>query len=174
MILFFSFAFIGWLWEVIIHIIIDGRIVNRGALHGPWLPIYGYGSILILTLLYQMRKKPLLELLSIMVICGTIEYITSYFLEITNGTRWWDYSGYFLNINGRICAEGLLVFGLGGILIVYVIAPLIDNHIRKIKPKILIPICLLLILVFTIDQIYSFPHPNTGKGITIPQKIIKK
>ena len=37
---------------------------------------------------------------------------------VHNGTRWWDYTGYFLNLHGRICAEGLLVFGIGGMAIV--------------------------------------------------------
>lgn len=165
-ILFFSFSFIGWLWEVILHLITDGEFVNRGTLHGPWLPIYGFGSIMILTILYQFRKKPLLEFISIITLCGTLEYFTSYYLEVTQAQRWWDYSGYFINLNGRICAEGLLVFGLGGIIIIYLVAPLLDNHIRKISNKILIPICIILIAIFTIDQIYSLKHPNTGKGIS--------
>ena len=45
--------------------------------------------------------------------------------------KWWDYTGYFLNLHGRICAEGLLVFGVGGMAFVYVIAPLIDNWVKE-------------------------------------------
>ena len=82
------------------------------------------------------------------------------------GTKWWDYTGYFLNLHGRICAEGLLVFGLGGMAIVYAAAPLLDNLFRRIENKILLPICLTLILLFACDEIYSYGHPNTGKGIT--------
>ena len=53
--------------------------------------------------------------------------MTSLLMEIFNdGTKWWDYSGYFLNLHGRICAEGLLVFGVGGMIVVYILAPLID------------------------------------------------
>lgn len=165
--LFFIFAFIGWVWEVSLHLVSDGEFVNRGVLHGPWLPIYGAGGILILTLLYRFRKHPVAEFISTVVVCGIVEYGTSYYLEIThNGKKWWDYTGYFLNINGRICAEGLLVFGLGGMAIVYLLAPLLDNHIRKIKAGILIPICLCLVITFSADQVYSGKHPNTGKGIT--------
>ena len=80
--------------------------------------------------------------------------------------RWWDYSGYFLNINGRICAEGLLVFGLGGCAAVYFLVPLIDNLLRKTKPFILNIICILLIICFVFDLFYSKKYPNTGKGIT--------
>lgn len=165
--LFFSFSFIGWLWEVSLHLISDGIFVNRGVLHGPWLPIYGTGGVLILIVLKQLRDKPHWEFLAAMILCGSIEYFTSWYLErMHGGTKWWDYTGYFLNLHGRICAEGLLVFGLGGMAIVYAAAPLLDNLFRRIENRILIPICLALILLFGADQIYSSRHPNTGEGIT--------
>lgn len=165
--LFFAFSFMGWVWEVSLHLITDGVFVNRGVLHGPWLPIYGTGGVMILAVLNKFREKPLVEFLLTIVLCGCVEYFTSWFLEIThNGEKWWDYSGYFLNLNGRICAEGLLVFGLGGMAIVYVAAPLLDDFIRKIPYKILIPVCITLLAVFGADEVYSNRHPNTGKGIT--------
>ena len=165
--LFFAFSFMGWVWEVSLHLITDGAFVNRGVLHGPWLPIYGTGGVMILAVLNKFREKPLVEFLLTIVLCGCVEYFTSWFLEIThNGEKWWDYSGYFLNLNGRICAEGLLVFGLGGMAIVYVAAPLLDDLIRKIPYKILIPVCITLLAVFGADEVYSNRHPNTGKGIT--------
>ena len=165
--LFFIISFIGWLWEVSLHLISDGVFVNRGALHGPWLPIYGSGGILILVIFKKFRKTPLKEFISTMFLCGLVEYFTAYYLEVThNGVKWWDYSGYFLNLHGRICAEGLLIFGLGGLAIVYVLAPLLDNMIRKINKKILISLCIILLAIFTIDQCYSHYYPNEGKGIT--------
>ncbi|MGI6012149.1 MAG: DUF975 family protein [Ruminococcus sp.] len=165
--LFFIFSFVGWAWEVSLHLITDGIFVNRGVLHGPWLPIYGSGGILILTLLHRARRHPALEFSLIVILCGVVEYTTSYFLEILhNGKKWWDYSGYFLNLNGRICAEGLFVFGVGGMAFVYLAAPVLDNLIRKIKGKILIPLCLILLLLFAGDAVYSTRFPNTGKGIT--------
>lgn len=116
--MFFIFSFLGWCWEVGIHLIEDGVFVNRGVLHGPWLPIYGSGSILILTLLYRFRRNPGLMFVATVVLCGVIEYFTSVYLEyMHNGMKWWDYSGYFLNLDGRICGEGLLIFGLGGLAI---------------------------------------------------------
>lgn len=166
-ILFFLFSFIGWTWEVLLHIVMDGSFVNRGALHGPWLPIYGAGGILILTVLYRFREKPLKEFISTIILCGTVEYFTALFLELThNGQKWWDYSGYFLNLHGRVCAEGLLVFALGGFAVVYILAPIIDNKVKEKNTKILVPICTVLLILFTVDNIYSSKHPNTGKGIT--------
>lgn len=165
--MFFSFSLIGWIWEVSLHLISDGTFVNRGVLHGPWLPIYGTGGILILVLLTRMRKKPWLEFICGVLLAGIVEYFTAWNLETTHGgQKWWDYSGYFLNLHGRICAEGLLVFGLGGLAVVYFAAPLLDNLFRKISSKIIIPLCIVLLILFTADQAYSKSNPNTGDGIT--------
>lgn len=165
-VLFFVFCFIGWSWEVMLHIVEDGVFVNRGTCYGPWLPIYGSGGALILLCLYRFRNNVGLQAISAIVLCGVVEYVSHWWLEISKGTKWWDYSGYFLNINGRICAEGLLVFMLGGLAIVYILAPQIDNLVKKANKKILIPICVVLLVIFGIDVVYSQIHPNTGKGIT--------
>lgn len=165
--IFFSMSLTGWLWEVGLHLITDGSFVNRGFLHGPWLPIYGSGSVLILVFLNKLRKRPLLEFLSIILLCGCIEYYISWLLEqIYDGKKWWDYSDYFLNLNGRICAEGLLAFGFGGMLLVYVVAPLLDHAFRRIPKKVLVTVCLILILLFCADLICSSQNPNIGNGIT--------
>ena len=165
--LFFAGSLFGWLWEVALHLMQTGEFVNRGVLHGPWLPIYGGGLALVLVLLYTFRKKPLVEFLMIIVVCGIVEYATSVILELMHdGQSWWNYNGYYLNLNGRICAEGLLVFGIGGAAVVYVVAPFLDNLVEKIKAKILWPICIALLLVFCVDAVYSTFAPNTGKGIS--------
>lgn len=164
--MFFIISFFGWLWEVVLYLINEGIFVNRGTLHGPWLPIYGGGSILILLCLNKYRKNVLLQFLLAVILCGVLEYFTSVLLEIThNGIRWWDYSGYFLNLHGRICAEGLLTFGFGGIAMVYFVAPAIDNKIREKSRRVLSIIAIVLISVYTVDMIYSAKHPNTGRGI---------
>lgn len=165
--MFFIMAFIGWVWEVSLHLISDGTFVNRGVLHGPWLPIYGGGGILILIFLKKLREKPILEFVSAIVLCGCVEYSVAWNLEMTHGgQKWWDYSGYFLNLHGRICAEGLLVFGLGGLAIVYLLAPFLDNQLKKLNRKVLAVIGGILLVIFATDQIYSNKHPNMGEGIT--------
>lgn len=141
-------------------------------MYGPWLPIYGAGGVMILLLLNKFRRRPTVEFGMIVLLCGCVEYFTSYFLEkLHGGMKWWDYNGYFLNLNGRICAEGLLAFGIGGMLIVYVLAPLLDNLIRRIPVKALIASCLILVCAFCADQGYSEKHPNTGKGITSVEEL---
>lgn len=161
--MFFIFCFVGWVWEVSLAFISEDMFVNRGTLHGPWLPIYGTGGVIILVLL----KKPALEFVAAMVLCGCLEYFSSWYLEMTHdGQRWWDYTGYFLNINGRICAEGLLTFGLGGLAIVYLLAPALDNLLSRIDARKLGIVAAVLLVLYCADQVYSAQHPNVGAGIT--------
>lgn len=163
---FFSFSVMGWLWEVGIHLVEDGQFVNRGVLLGPWLPIYGSGGVIIVFLLRKMGKWPILTFLSSMLLCSIVEYFTSWVLELSKGAKWWDYSGYLFNLNGRICLEGALIFGMGGCLFIYFLAPWLDDLYRKISIKTRWFICLLLLSLFVADSIYSYVHPNMGKGIT--------
>ena len=165
--IFFCMSFIGWFWEVSSHVILYHSFANRGVLHGPWLPIYGVGGLLILILLKKFREKPAVEFVLAVILCGVVEYFTGLVLELTHdGQRWWDYTGFFLNLHGRICAEGLLAFGIGGMIIVYFVAPFLDNYFRKVKLQIIIPVCVALMVIFISDQLYTRKHPNTGEGIT--------
>lgn len=165
--IFLGMSLFGWLWEVGMHLVTNGEFVNRGALHGPWLPIYGTGAVLILTVLNRFRKNPALLFGMTVILCGFLEYMTSLVMELTTGgTKWWDYSGYYLNLNGRICAEGLLVFGVGGLAITYVLAPIIDNLLEKVNEKRIIAACSVLMILFAADAVYSNFHPNSGKGVT--------
>ena len=83
--IFLGLAFFGWLWEVGLFLVSYGVLANRGALHGPWLPIYGAGSVLILVVLYKFRKKPALEFGAAVVLCGFLEYMTSWVMELSTG-----------------------------------------------------------------------------------------
>lgn len=164
--LFFIFAMFGWVWELFFYYVQQGKIINRGVLHGPWLPIYGVGGLIVLIFLFVLRRRPVLHLIATVVLCGVVEYFGGWALEMIFDKKWWDYSGYFFNIDGRVCAEGLFVFGAAGMAFIYVLAPLLDNMIRKAQQKILIPVEGVLLVCFIIDVIYSAFVPNTGDGIT--------
>lgn len=165
---FFTFAFVGWCWEVFLHLANDGVFVNRGTMFGPWLPIYGAGGLLILILLKPFRDKPGILFLLSFILCGIVEYSTAWYLETFKLMKWWDYTGYFLNIHGRTCLEVLIVFGLGGCAFTYLFAPLLSNIYKKLKPNMKKIICVILLTFFIIDFAYSKNHPNTGEGITTP------
>lgn len=172
--LFFAFSFIGWSWEVVLHLINDGVFVNRGTMYGPWLPIYGWGGLAILILLKGFRKHPWKLFIMSFLTCGIIEYTTAWYLETFKHLRYWNYNGYFLNIKGRVCLEGLILFGLGGMVFTYLLAPILDNLFNKIKPEIKRCICIVLVGLYLVDFIYtSQVKPNTGAGISKPVLEVK-
>ncbi len=162
--LFILFSFVGWSWEVALHYMQTGDFVNRGTLLGPWLPIYGSGGVVVLMLCSRFRRNPVAEFFTAIVLCGTLEYFTAWYLETRFHQRWWSYDGYFLNLHGRICAEGLLVFGVGCCIVVYLIAPVFDFLLSKVNNRILIPVCLVLAVLFAADEIHSSIYPNMAEG----------
>ena len=164
--MFLLFCFVGWAWEVGLHIFRDGVFVNRGTLHGPWLPIYGAGGALIIVLLSAFRKNPIAEIILTVVVCGLTEYLSAKIIEDGSLTRYWNYKGYFLNLDGRICFEGMLIFAVMGMVAVYLAAPAIDNLLSKAPTKIFVPIVVVLMATFVADFIYSHDHPNGGAGIS--------
>lgn len=166
-VLFFAFSMAGWLWEVLYASVDTGQFINRGVLHGPWLPIYGSGACLILLLLYRFRTRPGVEFFLAMALCGALEYATGLYLELAHdGQRWWDYAGYFLNFQGRISAEGLLAFGIAGTAAVYALAPWLDNLLKRLPRRVLTVVCAALLALFCLDLLWSAVEPNIGPGIT--------
>ncbi len=166
LLMFLLFSFAGWIWEVSLVLVTDGIFVNRGSLLGPWIPIYGSGALLILILLSSFRKNPAAELVGAVVISGITEFTTSLVMEMTYGMRWWDYTGYFLNLDGRICAEGLLVFAIGGMAVIYFIAPILDTIFSRIPQKVIITVTVIFCALFAADAVYSHYYPNRGEGVT--------
>ena len=157
---------------------LEGSIVNRGALYGPWLPIYGFGCGLIILLLNiinmynksrfikKIEENPFIVFLIVMILCSFLEYITSYVIEMKTGLKYWDYSGHFMNINGRICLENSLFFGVGGCLCIYIIAPFLQRMFSKIPYKTKAIFAAILSVVMFGDATYSHFVPHTGNLIT--------
>ncbi len=165
LLMFFTASIVGWIWEVGLHLFQYGEFVNRGTLHGPWLHIYGWGLILLLLLLKKTRDNPILTFILALLICGTLEYATGWYLETFKNARYWDYDGFFLNLHGRICMEGLIVFGIGGCAFIYFVAPFLDSIFEKIPQKRKLILCILFTFFYIVDFAYSSKYPNSGEGI---------
>lgn len=164
--LFFSIAFVGWLWEVLLFFCTEHAFINRGVYRGPYLPVYGVGGILLCFFFRPLKRKRLLVFLLSALVCCVLEYFTGYFLELRWGLKWWDYSGHFLNLDGRVCLAGAILFGLGGMALVCFFLPLYERIYAGISAKWRIALCLLLLLVFVLDATYCAVRPNTGEGIS--------
>lgn len=167
--LFFIYAFLGWIMEVIGKLIQQKKFINRGFLIGPYCPIYGHGAILITILLSRYKANPFILFFMAILICSILEYATSYFMEKIFHARWWDYSQYKFNINGRICLRTMIPFGILGCFIIYISNPLFLEIIEKIPQSILLVLCIFLVSIFIIDNLISFNIirnvQTTGKKI---------
>lgn len=153
--LFITYAFFGWLMEVICKLIQEKRFINRGFLIGPYCPIYGWGALAITILLKKYLDDPIALFFMSVIICSVIEYLTSYILEKKYHARWWDYSNKKYNINGRICLETLIPFGLLGMVISYFTNPIFFSWYSSLSDIGLHIISGLLLLIFITDNIIS-------------------
>ena len=154
-VLFIIYSFIGYVVEMIFCAVIDKKIVNRGFLCGPILPIYGLGAIFMLLLLLRYKSDPLVVFVFGAIICSALEYFTSFIFEKIFHNRWWDYSNYKYHLNGRICLLNTVLFGIGGIAIIYGTQPWIDKFITWIDPTILLVCTIICLIILVLDIIYS-------------------
>lgn len=153
--LFMIYSVLGWIMEVTCKSFEAKKFINRGFLIGPYCPIYGWGAIFITILLHRYTDDWIILFFMSMITCGILEYITSYVMEKLFHARWWDYSRRKYNINGRICLETLVPFGVLGLAIMYITNPIILNGLEKIPENIKNIVAIIVLILFTIDGIIS-------------------
>ena len=153
--LFMIYAVLGWIMEVTCKLIQYKKFINRGFLIGPYCPIYGYGAIIITILLTKYTNDPFVLFVMAILICGILEYLTSYFMEKIYKARWWDYSEKKFNINGRVCLETIIPFGILGLLIMYILNPFFLNQIGKLPQMWLNILFWSLLAIYLCDNIIS-------------------
>lgn len=124
-IMFLMFAFTGWLCEEFYCSIGQRKIVKRGMLYGPICPIYGFGGILILYIVYPWRDTWLRLFFASFLVTTVLEYFVSWLLEKIFHAKWWDYKNNLLNINGRVCILNSTMFGLLGVGLWHYLEPLV-------------------------------------------------
>ena len=124
-------SFVGYIYEMLFCLVMDKEFVNRGFLYGPYLPVYGFGAVFMLLLIKRFKKHPLVVFLLAMLVTGIVEYITGVLLFKIYHKTWWDYTGLFLNINGYVCLRSVFTFGISGLILIYLVDPLISKYSVK-------------------------------------------
>lgn len=162
MLLLFAFVFsgiFGFLYEEIFYRIDLGEFVKRGTTAGPWIPIYGFGGIIILLITTKINRKPLLIFLISVLASGIVEFGTGYVLyHYMGGLRLWDYNVEIWNwgnIGGYVCARSVLFFGVSGVALVCVIMPFVSNMAEKVNRKVFSGVFITLAALFVLDIIFS-------------------
>ena len=168
--MFFIYSVAGWIMECTLGVIQKHKFVNRGFLIGPYCPIYGVGVVGVSLLLSGFSNNVILLFVLATVLCGSLEYFTSYIMEKIFKARWWDYSNNKFNINGRICLETLIPFGILSVLIIKIANPFILNRIKMISPSVLNWLTISLLLIYFIDILISFNIILRFKHLTKKEK----
>ena len=156
--LFFAYSLLGWCIEVTLKYIQFHRFINRGFLTGPICPIYGSGAALITLIvggLSRLESGYGTTFALSFLICGAVEYLTSYCMEKRFHARWWDYSQKPMNLNGRVWIGNLVLFGLGGVAIIHIINPLVYRVLDTIPFSLKSIVACILIAVCAADLVLT-------------------
>ncbi len=160
--LFFYFIFysvLGWVYETILCSIEAGHVVNRGFLNGPYLPIYGLGSIGFLLLLGKEANVLLIFLLGAVIACA-LEYVTSFAMEKAFGARWWDYSERKYNLNGRICLAAAIVFGVFAVILIKFLHPAAYSVFSALPTPLFLAVDAAAVIIFILDFVITLKGMN--------------
>ena len=168
--------------EVLWTLIRQKKIINRGFLIGPYCPIYGVGCLLLITLLDKYKNNIISLFILSIIICSILEYLTSYIMEKLFKARWWDYNKYKFNINGRICAETMIPFGILGVMVVHYINPFLINIINTntiiftiLSVTFLADICISFFIISSLKKtINTVKKDNTEEITKKVREIIKQ
>lgn len=152
---FFTFSFMGWAYESTIWAKAEKKkFMNRGYLMGCYCPIYGFVSLLDWFLLHRISNPAAIFIVAA-IVCSCLEFVTSWVLEQIFHQRWWDYSNYPLNINGRISLLSTLFFGAAGLLLVKLVYPLTIKMIMYIPTPWIYFISGSILVLFIVDCIIT-------------------
>ena len=150
---FVFFSIIGFISEVI-YCSLNKRKSGK-ALYGPWCPLYGLGGLLIISVVSHVPENMFIIYLVSVLVSSFTEYLVSVVLEMIFDMKWWDYSFKKFNLNGRICLENSLLFGVLGLLIFYFYLPLKVYMISICDPLLLKIIVYLLFTAMCIDGVIT-------------------
>lgn len=159
MLYFFVYAFFGWILETVYCLITTGMFNKRGFLYGPLCPIYGFGAVILIGSLKKVKTNTIGKFFIGMIVFTIFEYVVSAVLEDIFGLRWWDYSEYVFNFQGRVCLAFSVAWGIIGILFVEKLHPAVKKHIEKymerLPSKMSNIILYILLISVMIDFIFS-------------------
>ena len=154
--LFFIYSFLGYIVESISVSLMEKKVVwNRGFLVGPYIPIFGTGAMTMILTLQKYKDDIVALFIMSMVVCLTIEYLCSLVAEKIFKLRWCSYSDKLFNINGRICLQNGILFGIGGVLIVKYVNTWIENLILLLPNSLMVTLSIILTIIFVSDTILS-------------------
>lgn len=152
---FFLYCFLGWIWECLYVSIYEKRWINRGFLHGPMVPIYGFGAIIVLLVTSPVRDSIPMIFLAGMTSSTVLEYGTGVVMQRLFQARYWDYSRNCFNLNGYICPICSLGWGIFSVVQIKILHPLIEGAVLDIPVAAASLAGVALVTIYVIDTTLS-------------------
>lgn len=161
--LFIVYSICGWIYEELVFILELNQVVNRGALFGPWLPIYGFGGLIIISLFYRFKDKkimlgklnirPLVLFFETVIFATLVELVATYLMDFTGGNfkSLWDYSNEFMNFEGRIALIPDLKFGIVALVGIYFLEPLLIKFLSNKEQGLIDGLSVVIFMLFFVD-----------------------
>ena len=169
---FLIYSCLGWCLEVIYAAVTTGNLVNRGFLNGPVCPIYGFGMVIVLFALTPLSHSLLLLYLGGVILPSALELVGGWALYKLYHTRWWDYSDYPFNIGGYICLEFSLLWGVGTLIVMKLVHPIIADAVALIPPLVGLILMFLLYVLYAADTIATaFAASDLARDLDALEKV---
>ena len=152
---FLIYSCTGWCLEVIFAAATTGQLVNRGFLNGPVCPIYGFGMIIVLFTLTPLQDSVLLLYIGGVILPSALEMVGGWALYKIYHTRWWDYSDFPFNIGGYICLQFSLLWGVGTLVVMRIVHPVVAGLVDMVPPFIGLVVMCVLYAVYAADVVVT-------------------
>lgn len=149
---FYMYCFFGWIFESTYVSIKNRHFVNRGFMHGPLLPLYGSGAIIVLFVAIPLNGNYIAQYFAGAVAATALEYVTGVVMEALFKVRYWDYSNQRFNVNGHICLSSSIAWGFLTLFLVNVIHKPVERILLWLHPE----VCSVLALVITVAAAADF------------------
>lgn len=153
---FYFYCFFGWCFESAYVSLKKRRLVNRGFIRGPLLPLYGSGAIMMLVVSMPFQDSLILTYIAGCIGATVLEYVTGVTMEALFKVRYWDYSNQKFNFQGHICLGSTLAWGGLTILMTHVIHRPIEQLVFSIPGGILTGVTFVITCAFAADFAVSF------------------
>lgn len=152
---FYVYCFLGWIFESTYVSLKQKRLVNRGFLRLPMLPLYGSGAVMMLWVSLPVRDSLPLVYISGFIAATALEYVTGAVMERLFKVRYWDYSSQPFQLHGYICLSSSIAWGFLTILMTDVIHEPIARTVLAVPPVILLICDFVISVLFTADAYES-------------------
>ena len=113
-VIYLVYSFLGWVGETVVATIKGRQFTNRGMASGPFCFVYGTAGVLLAVGLADLRTNWLALFAGSFLIATVVEWVTAKFLERVHHRRWWDYSGKKFNLDGYVCLQYSVLWGVLG------------------------------------------------------------